>query len=45
MVYVSLEPAELIVTDGPPELSPIQGTDGLLYATNTERDLFLKIGL
>jgi len=36
---VSLSPAELIVFDGPPELSPIEGT-ALLWATNTELDVF-----
>jgi hypothetical protein len=33
-------PAELIVTDGSPELSPISGTK-LLYVSNTDADLFL----
>lgn len=39
-VFVSHEPAELIVTEGTPELTPIPGTD-LLFAVNTESNLFL----
>ncbi|MHC5111986.1 MAG: hypothetical protein ACYTHJ_19155 [Planctomycetota bacterium] len=39
-VFVSQEPAELIMTSGKPELSPIPDTD-LMYVTNTECDLFL----
>lgn len=39
-VFVSQEPAELILTEGIPSYAPIRGTK-LLYATNTESDLFL----
>ncbi len=42
-VFVSNEPAELIVTDGTPGYSPISGTK-LLYVTNTDSDLFLNSG-
>ena len=41
-IVVSTEPAELIATDGPMQLVPIQGT-GLLYARNTPSRLFLEI--
>lgn len=43
VVYVSNEPAELIVTDGPPEFQPIAGTKLMLVA-NTESDLFFHTG-
>ncbi len=39
-VYVSTKPAELILTEGAPEYTPISGTK-LLYITNTESDIFL----
>src|SRR5208337_2936484 len=39
-VYVSTTPAELILTQGEPELSPILGTN-LLYVTNTGDDIFM----
>jgi hypothetical protein len=39
-VFVSTEPAEMILTVGPPTLQPIAST-GLLYVTNTDSDLFL----
>lgn len=42
-IFVSTMPAELIVTDGKAAYSPIAGTK-LLYATNTESDLFLHSG-
>jgi len=42
-VFVSKKPAELIVTEGAPNYSPISGTK-LLHATNTESDLFLDNG-
>ncbi len=42
-VIVSNEPAELIITDGPPEFSPIEGTT-VLYVANTDSDLFLCDG-
>jgi hypothetical protein len=41
-IVVSTEPTELIATDGPMQLVPIQGT-GLLYASNTPSRLFLEI--
>ena len=41
-IIVSTEPTELIATDGPMQLAPIQGT-GLLYASNTPSRLFLEI--
>ena len=41
-IIVSKEPAELIQSNGEPDLSPIQGT-GLLYMTNTNNDLFMNI--
>jgi len=41
-IVVSTVPAELIASDGPLQLSPIEGT-GLLYATNTQSKLFLAI--
>ena len=40
-VFVSNQPAELIVTIGEPELAPIPGSN-LLYVTNTESDLFMN---
>ncbi len=39
-VFVSTKPAELIVIEGEPQLSPISGTK-LLYVKNTKSDLFL----
>ncbi len=41
-IIVSTEPTELIATDGPMQLAPIQGT-GLLYASNTPSRVFLEI--
>lgn len=41
-IIISTEPAELIASDGPLQLSPIEGT-GLLYASNTQNDLFMEI--
>ena len=38
-IFVSTTPAELIALDGPPELTPIEGTR-LLSVENTEQDLF-----
>lgn len=38
-VFVSFEPAELVVTDGAPEFQPIPGTK-LMLVVNTENDLF-----
>ena len=39
-IIVSKEPAELIVTEGTPNLSPIPNTK-LLFVTNTDSDLFM----
>ncbi len=39
-VFVSVQPAELILLDGLPELQAIPGTQ-LSYATNTDSDLFV----
>lgn len=39
-IIVSSEPAELIVFDGPPNYSPITGTN-LFYAVNTGSDVFM----
>jgi hypothetical protein len=41
-IYVSTVPAELIETKGPPEWSPIPGTE-LLYVTNTDAHVFLEL--
>ena len=42
ILIVATEPAELIVSKGDPEYSPIEGTD-LLYMSNTESDVFKEI--
>ena len=42
-VFLRTEPAELVVLDGEPNFSHIQGTQ-LLYITNTESDVFLHMG-
>lgn len=39
MVFVSLEPAELILLTGTPRYQPVPGT-GLLWVSNTESDVF-----
>ena len=41
-ILVSTEPTELIVTDGPPSWSPVEGMD-LLYLDNTDSDVFLEL--
>ncbi|MGH7331956.1 MAG: carbohydrate-binding family V/XII, partial [Candidatus Rokuibacteriota bacterium] len=41
-IYVSTAPTELIETNGPPEWSPIPGTE-LLYVTNTDAHVFLEL--
>ncbi len=41
-ILVSLEPAELIATDGPPAYASVKGTD-LLYIENTPSDVFRDI--
>ncbi len=41
-IYVSTAPTELIETNGPPDWSPIPGTE-LLYVTNTDAHVFLEL--
>ncbi|MGA3288206.1 MAG: hypothetical protein ABSD46_12350 [Bacteroidota bacterium] len=41
-IVVSTEPTELIATDGPKQLAPIEKT-GLLYVSNTPSRVFLEI--
>jgi hypothetical protein len=41
-VFVSTTPAELLVTQGAPKLSPIPRTK-MLYVTNTENNIFLDV--
>ncbi|MBX3354567.1 MAG: hypothetical protein KF724_02590 [Phycisphaeraceae bacterium] len=41
-VFTSTEPAELILTNGPPSCSPITGTS-LMYVTNPEQPVFLQV--
>lgn len=36
-------PAELIVSDGPPAWSPVEGTDDLLYMNNSDSSVLLDI--
>ncbi len=38
-IVTAKEPTELIVTDGPMQLQPVQGATGLRYAANTESDI------
>jgi hypothetical protein len=40
-IFISFEPAELVVTDGAPEMQPIPGTK-LMMVVNTENDLFFN---
>jgi hypothetical protein len=40
VIYVSLNPAELLQTQGDPQLAPIHGTQ-LFYVTNSENDIFI----
>jgi hypothetical protein len=42
-VFASTEPAEMIVTDGLPRFTPVNGTE-LLRVNNTESFLFLHVG-
>ncbi|SEN18068.1 hypothetical protein SAMN04487857_11170 [Pseudomonas sp. ok272] len=42
-IYIATTPTELIVTDGPAQWQPIQGTQ-LLYAANTTGHIFKEIG-
>ena len=39
-VYVSTQPAELLQTQGDPQVASIEGTD-LIYVTNTDNDIFI----
>jgi len=41
-IIVATEPTELIVSDGKPKWSPVEGMD-LLYMDNTDSDVFLEI--
>ncbi|MCW5899008.1 MAG: hypothetical protein KIT10_07035 [Flavobacteriales bacterium] len=41
-IVVRTTPAVLLDLNGPPSMQPIQGVE-LLYATNTDKDLFLEI--
>jgi len=41
-IFVSTAPTELIETNGPPDWSPIPGTE-LLYVTNTAAHVFLEL--
>lgn len=41
-IYVSTVPAELLQTQGEPEVAPIEGTQ-LIYVTNTENDIFVHL--
>jgi hypothetical protein len=43
LVFVSQEPAILVVLDGEPVLFPVEGTD-LMFAVNTNWDLFFHSG-
>lgn len=42
-VIVSTVPAELLVTDGEPQFTPIKGTN-LLFVSNTESNIFMDTG-
>jgi hypothetical protein len=42
-VIVSSVPAELLVTDGEPQFTPIKGTN-LLFVSNTESNIFMDTG-
>ncbi|HVP58881.1 MAG TPA: hypothetical protein VMU02_12370, partial [bacterium] len=42
VVIVATEPADLVVANGDPQFSPIEGTN-LLYMTNTESDVIMDI--
>lgn len=39
-IYTSTEPAELLQTQGNPQIASIEGTN-LIYVTNTENDIFI----
>jgi hypothetical protein len=40
-IFVSTQPAELLQTQGEPQVAPIDGTE-LIYVTNTENDIFVQ---
>lgn len=42
-IIVRTTPAALLDLDGPPRMKPLQGTS-LLYAENTDKDLFMEVG-
>lgn len=42
-VIVSTGPAELLVTDGDPQYTPVKGTN-LLFVSNTENNIFMDTG-
>ena len=39
-IFVSMQPAELLQTEGEPQVAPIDGTE-LIFVTNTENDIFV----
>ena len=39
-IFVSTQPAELLQTQGDPQVAPIEGTE-LIYVANTENDIFV----
>ena len=39
-VFISMEPAELLLLDGPPKFKTIEGVEGVKAVFNTEADLF-----
>jgi hypothetical protein len=41
-IVISTEPAEIIITEGNPEMATVEGT-GLLYVKNTENELFMDV--
>lgn len=41
-IRIAKEPSELVVFEGEPEYSPVQGTS-LLYVKNTTSDIFMKV--
>ena len=42
-IIVSLEPAELVVSEGKPKFSPIAAAPDLMFMTNTESRVFLQV--
>src|ERR1043165_9001272 len=41
-IFVSMQPAELLQTQGEPQVAPIDGTE-LIFVTNTENDIFVHM--